>query len=253
MSEEEIIPCHGQGYIFWNNIPHKLSVSQTNTRQNIHTKYTGAMPSNDTDRMVMRWCYGPLARYAKLRVAHAPGSPGTFSLPPTLKETASLQSRHASRHVRHARAVMHVGIAKPRWRGKRSRQFRRMLNPQFYVSGKRSIDCTVAAETQLSQYRYQLAEYDDATTSDTQARKITIMGKLEQNQKLILIPRFYDLLFFVTRNNDNRALSCLYWMTAKLPGAWITQTIHDKIKDFLIWLVVAARQSEARLGNSYQQ
>ena len=29
---------------------------------------------------------------------------------------------------------MHVGIANPRWRGKRSR---RMLNPQFYVSGKR--------------------------------------------------------------------------------------------------------------------
>ena len=25
---------------------------------------------------------------------------------------------HASRHVRHACAVMHVGIAKPRWRGK---------------------------------------------------------------------------------------------------------------------------------------
>ena len=41
------------------------------------------------------------------------------------------------RHVRHARAVMHVGIANPRWRGKRSRHSRRMRNPQFYVSGKR--------------------------------------------------------------------------------------------------------------------
>ena len=44
--------------------------------------------------------------------------PGTFSPPPISKETASELSRHASRHVRHARAVMHVGIAKPRWRGK---------------------------------------------------------------------------------------------------------------------------------------
>ena len=34
---------------------------------------------------------------------------------------------------------MHVGIAKPRWRGKRSRHSRRMRNPQFYVSGKRPI------------------------------------------------------------------------------------------------------------------
>ena len=37
--------------------------------------------------------------------------PGTFSLPPTSKETARLRSRHA-------RAVMHVGIANPRCAGK---------------------------------------------------------------------------------------------------------------------------------------
>ena len=47
------------------------------------------------------------------------------------------RSLHASRHVRHPRALMHVGIANPRWRGKRSRNSRRMRNPQFYVSGKR--------------------------------------------------------------------------------------------------------------------
>ena len=33
--------------------------------------------------------HGPLARYVKLRVAHAPGMPGTFSPPPISKETAS--------------------------------------------------------------------------------------------------------------------------------------------------------------------
>ena len=82
-------------------------------------------------------CHGPLARYVKLRVAHASGMPGTFSLPPASKETACQRSRHASRHVRHARAVMHVGIAKPQWRGKRSRHSRRMRNSQFYVSVKR--------------------------------------------------------------------------------------------------------------------
>ena len=35
------------------------------------------------------YTYGPLARYVKLRVAHAPGMPGTFSMPPTSKDTAS--------------------------------------------------------------------------------------------------------------------------------------------------------------------
>ena len=34
---------------------------------------------------------------------------------------------------------MHVGIAKPRWRGKRSRYSRHMHNPQYHVSSKRSI------------------------------------------------------------------------------------------------------------------
>ena len=42
-----------------------------------------------------------------------------------------------SRHGRHARVEMHVGVANPRCRGKRSRRSRRMRNPQFYVSGKR--------------------------------------------------------------------------------------------------------------------
>ena len=62
-------------------------------------------------------CNGPLTRYVKLWFAHAPGMPGTFSPPQISKEIASQRSRHASRHVRHARAVMHVGIANPWWRG----------------------------------------------------------------------------------------------------------------------------------------
>ena len=53
--------------------------------------------------------HGPLTRYANLRVAHAPGMPGTFSLPPTSMGTSSYRSRHASRHARHARALMHAG------------------------------------------------------------------------------------------------------------------------------------------------
>ena len=43
--------------------------------------------------------HGPLTRYTKLRVAHAPGMPGKLSPPPTSEETPSERSRHASRHV----------------------------------------------------------------------------------------------------------------------------------------------------------
>ena len=85
----------------------------------------------------LRWPHhGPLARYLILRVAHAPGMPGTFSPPPTSRVIASYRSRRASRHVRDARAVMHVGIDNPRWRGKCPRHSWRMRNPQFCVSGK---------------------------------------------------------------------------------------------------------------------
>ena len=81
--------------------------------------------------------HGLLIRYVKLRVTHASGAPGTFSPLPTSKETASKRSRHASRHVRHARAVMHVGLANPRGRGKGSLDSRRMRNQQSCISSKR--------------------------------------------------------------------------------------------------------------------
>ena len=83
--------------------------------------------------------HGPLSRYVKLRVAHAPGMPGTFSPSPTSKETTNYPACIT------ARAVMHPGIANPRWRGKRSRHSRRMRNPQFYISGKRPMGLCVLA------------------------------------------------------------------------------------------------------------
>ena len=82
---------------------------------------------------------GPLTRYVKLRVAHAPGMPGTFSLPPWVSNP----------DMHHGTCVTHVpwcmsrsltsGFLWIRWRGKRSRHSRRMRNLQFYISGKRPI------------------------------------------------------------------------------------------------------------------
>ena len=65
--------------------------------------------------------------------------PGTFSPPPTAREIASWRSRHASRHVGGACALMHVGNGNPRLRWNHSRHFQRMHNPQFYVYGGRPI------------------------------------------------------------------------------------------------------------------
>ena len=81
----------------------------------------------------------PLARYAKLRVAHAAGMPGTFPPPPRINYPGMHHGKCG-----HARAVMLAGIANLRFplkavAGKTFPAFhsRRRLNPQFYVSGKR--------------------------------------------------------------------------------------------------------------------
>ena len=96
------------------------------------------------------YVYANEVPYVKVWVAHAPGIPGTCSPPPTSKETASSRSRHASRHVRDACVLLHVWIANPRWRGKRSRHSRCIGNPQFYVSGKRP----------MVGYRFDPIKYD---------------------------------------------------------------------------------------------
>ena len=85
------------------------------------------------------YCHGPLARYAKLRGAHAPGMPGTFSPSPQVSDP----------DMHHGTCVTHVPWCMPgsltsgflwnRRRVKRSRHSRRMRNLQFYVSGKRPI------------------------------------------------------------------------------------------------------------------
>ena len=82
---------------------------------------------------------GPLTRCIKLRVAHAPGMPGTFS-PPT---------RVSDPDMHHGTCVTHVPWCMPglltsgflwnRWRGKRSRHSWCMCNPKSCVSGKRSM------------------------------------------------------------------------------------------------------------------
>ena len=82
---------------------------------------------------------GPPARYIKLRVAHAPGMPGTFFPTP----------RVSNHDMHHDTCETHVpwytpgsltsGFLWTRSRGKRSRHSWRMHNPQFYVSGKRPI------------------------------------------------------------------------------------------------------------------
>ena len=106
---------------------------------NLQNSYHGRQWSGDVRSLgiyghgwhLQSFPHGPLARYVKLRVAHAPGMPGTFSPPSGVSDP----------DIHHGTCVTHVPWCMPwslpngffwsRWRGKRSRHSRCMRNPQF--------------------------------------------------------------------------------------------------------------------------
>ena len=77
--------------------------------------------------------HGPPARYAKLRVVHAPGMPGPFFAPPWVRDP----------DMHHGTCVTQVPWSMPgslngvfpwsRWRGKHSRHSQRIHNPCMYL------------------------------------------------------------------------------------------------------------------------
>ena len=83
--------------------------------------------------------HGPLTRYVKLQVAHAPGMPGTFSPAADFKENRLIAipaciTARAWRTCRDAcRDRLHAVT------GKTFPAFPAHAHPQFYVSGKRPI------------------------------------------------------------------------------------------------------------------
>ena len=91
---------------------------------------------------VLEWMgNGPLARYVKLRVAHAPGMPGTFSPPQRVCDPDMHYGTCVTHVPRCMPGSLTSGFLWSRWRGKLSRHSQRMRNPQFYVTGKRPMVC----------------------------------------------------------------------------------------------------------------
>ena len=79
--------------------------------------------SSDAPTHSYWWCRVTTQPWASCLIRKIAGyacplNAGNISPPPTSKEPAIYWSRHASRYVRHARAVMHVRIVNPRWRRK---------------------------------------------------------------------------------------------------------------------------------------
>ena len=84
--------------------------------------------------------HGPLLRYVKLRAAHAMRMPGTFSPPPRVSDPDLHHGTWVTHVTRCILRSLTSGFLWSRCRGERSRHFRRMRNPQFYIYGKRPIE-----------------------------------------------------------------------------------------------------------------
>ena len=95
----------------------------------------------------------PLIRYAKLRVAHAPEMPGTFSPPPRISDPDMHHGTCATHVLWCMSGSLTSGFILSPWREKRSRHSWRMRNPQFYVSGKRPIQRVSYAESVSMSWR----------------------------------------------------------------------------------------------------
>ena len=80
--------------------------------------------------------HGPHARYVKLRVAHAPGMPGTFSPPPRVSD--------------------------PEMHHDTTRHSRRMRNPEFYVSDKTPMGAYMRVYSEKISFMYALVTLDSS-------------------------------------------------------------------------------------------
>ena len=109
---------------------------------------------------------GPLARYVKLRVAHAPGMPGTFSPSPWVSDPDMHHGTWVTHVPWYMSGSLTSGFLWSWWRGKRSRHCPRMRNPQFYVSGKRPIYGVITdSGNRLSPIRLQAITQTNAYSS----------------------------------------------------------------------------------------
>ena len=98
--------------------------------------------------------------WASCQIRKIPGYAFARNAGNVFPATADKRSRHASRHVHHARAAMHDGIAN--WRlslksvaGETFQHSRRLRNPQFYVSGTRPMasHCLIIMTQAIEVYR----------------------------------------------------------------------------------------------------
>ena len=106
---------------------------------------------------------GPLARYVKLWVVHAPGMPGTSSPPLRVCDPDMHHGTCVTRLAWCMTGSITIRFLWSWWRGKRSRHSRRICNMHFCVSRKRTINKSInhPMEEQMAEWMEKwIEEYE---------------------------------------------------------------------------------------------
>ena len=106
--------------------------------QTIVGSHHGVCHHHHGDSLRQLWYrpHGPLARYIKLRVGHAPGMLRMLSSSPRVRDPDMHNSTCTTNVPWCMPESLTSGFLWGCWRAKRSRHSRSMHNPQFYVSGR---------------------------------------------------------------------------------------------------------------------
>ena len=156
--------------------------------------------------------HGPLTRNVKLRVAHAPGMPGTFSSPARISDLG----------MHHGTCVTHVPWCMPgsltrgfpwsRWRGKHSRYPQRIRNLQFYASEKRSMKTKQTKRVHDSGYLLYMRHWKRKSFVVT-----SVSVRLDINITKWLSFKLFDFISFHFIKQTNKTYN---WKLSISAGNW---------------------------------
>ena len=200
----------------WTSVTHILESALTGIAMPVASEVIWRLWANKSLEFTKKY-HGPLTRYVKLRVAHAPGMPGTFSPP--------LWVRDPDMH--HGTCVTDVPWCMPesltsgflwsRWRGKRSRHSRRMHNPQFCLSDKRPIR-TKPEQIKTLQCSYSMGCSVNTVTNPSHCRCSEFAGDIRLSWR-------HSILFIY----DDILLRICYIMVAVYDVKWFVATQMTEI------------------------
>ena len=146
--------------------------------------------------------------------------PGTFSPPPRVSDPDMHHGMCMTHMPRCMPGSLTCGFLWSRWRGKRSQHCRRMRNPQFYVSGKRSMQMMrslVGSRPVIKSWSFDTLQWRPKSPASRLFTQSFIQAQINEHIK---VPRHWPLCEefigdrWIPRTNGQLRGKCFHLMTS---------------------------------------